>query len=300
MKAITLQICDTVVRNSYARSVVFCLPKINCRPDGTGIFTDESYNCNKCNSEPKAYMPWIQGDVIYFQTNFADAHHADIENPTDPFAPTSSISSSTSYRAELQYPGGSSLILAEFSTGALVGWNGENSYQIVKVDTSLSLFDNLDCWELKVSSLDADGNEADYMTTQTFRKVICEGDTVWIKSSYKTFDCFGNYYGEPVAYAGDLILFNNGMRFNGIVVEVGISSAANYDFASNSGNNSSVIFRYNTMEWHPFYQRKLLKNLLDSPSFLIDNKSFRRPAYNIEGGFFKISLEDTCGVSNIC
>lgn len=301
MIARTLQIADVNVRNSYSRTALFCLPKINCRPDGTGIFTDDSWNCNRCRGmEPKAYMPWVQGDKFMFQTNFADQHHADIENPSDPFAPTAAVSAATSYRAELCYPGGSSLVLAEFASASMVAWNGENSYQIVEVDTDLTLFDTLDCWELKISSLDASGNVADFMSTQTFKKAVCTEETILIRGNYKLWDCFGNYYGEPTVYVGDQLLYDNRLRMWGLVANIGISSNASFDFSSANSGQSSVVYRYNTTEWYPPYQRKLLQVFLDSTSFTLGGQYYRRPAYNVEGGFFKIPLEKSCIVTNIC
>ena len=299
MLARTIIFCDSNLRNIHGRSGLFCLPRTNCRPDGTGLFTDESWNCNRCMGEPKAYMPWIPGDVFYFQTNFADLHHDDPEEPVDGFAPTATVSDDYSFRAELCYPGGSSLVLNQFTIETMVAWNGENSYQIVVVDTDLPLFDDLICWELKISVLDEDGEVVDSMSTQTFKKALCEGDTVLIKSNYSTFDCLGNYYGSPVAFAGDEILFNNRLRFFGLVANIGISSNASFDFVTGGGSQSSILYRFNTTEWYPPYQRKLLKVLLDS-AFTIDNKSYRRPAYSVEGGFFKIPLEEICSISNIC
>jgi len=300
MLARTIQFCDPTYRNLYARSGTFCVPKINCRPDGTGIFTDESWNCVRCMAEPRAYMPWVPGDVFYLQSNFSDFHHEDPENITDGFSPDGLNLSNYSFKAELCYPGGTEEILANFAVEYMTAWNGTNNYQIVAVDTGLALFNSLDCWELKISVLDDSGNIIDFMSTQTFKKAICPEDTVLIKSSYSTFDCLDNYYGEPVTYADDLIIYDNTLRFWGLVANIGISSNASFDFTSGAGSQSSILYRFNTTEWYPPYQRKLLKVLLDSFNFTIDNKNYRRPAYNLEGGFFKIPLEEICNTSAIC
>ena len=78
------------------------------------------------------------------------------------------------------------------------------------------------------------------------------------------------------------------------------SAGASFDFAGAVGSQSTVLFRYNTTEYYPPYQRKILKNFLDTNNFTIDNIRYRRPAYSAEGGFFKIALEQICPVTNIC
>lgn len=301
MVARTLQIVNANCRNVYGRSGSFCLPRVDCRPDPDGIFGDD-WNCAKCQADPKAFMPFIQGDVIDFQTNFADYHHADETTPTDPFAPTVAVSAATSYRAIIHYAATQEDTLADFASASIVAWNGERSYQIVRVDTSNTLFDSIDCWQIEIQALDPTGAiVVDSVRSQLFQKDdSCTDLTVQVVSSYSRYDCFRNYYGDPVAYAGDLFTFSNRLRFWGIVVATGIASSASFEFSGSTDEASRRLFRYNTTRWYPPYQRNLLQALIDPPSFRIGGEQYRRPAYSAEGGLFKISLEEVCTNSNIC
>lgn len=295
----TLVIADPDCRNAYSRSGLFCLPEVDCRPDGTGIFTNDPWNCSKCFNEPLAYMPWVPGDVMHFQTNFADYHHGDPSAPVDGFATTASIVIGTAYRVILCYPGGEDRVIANFTTDTMVAWSGEHSYQIVVVDTSLSVFDSLDCWEIRIEALDENGEPVDGMNTETFRRAIdCAEETVVVKSQYGGFDCFNNYYGAPEAFVGTEISFNNKMRFYGLVANIGMSSTASFDFnAASPQSGPRTLFRYNTTKFYPPYQRKLLQNLIDINNFTIDGQQYLRGAYTVEGGLFKIPLEIPCSSS---
>jgi len=296
----TLQITNATCRNVYGRSGSFCLPRIDCRPDTDGIF-GEDWNCNKCQADPKAFMPWVQGDVIDFQTNFADYHHADETAPTDPFAPLAAIDVATSYRAIIHYAATQEDVLANFASASIVAWDGEHSYQIVRVDTALTLFDTIDCWQIEIQALNAIGVAVDSVRSQVFQKDFnCEGSSVLLSSKYSKYDCFGNYYGDPVAYVGDNIVYNNRLRFWGLVAPTGIASSASFDFDSGTENASRRLYRYNTTKWYPPYQRNLLLMIIEPSNFKIDGMQYRRPAYSIEGGLFKISLEELCSNSNIC
>lgn len=283
-KAITLIDCSTTVINSYGRNGELCFPSTLCTDPSDTLFGD-NYNCNRCIGQPRAFMPWIVGDVFKIQTTLADLYNTD---PADP-----SVGFNTSFKVELHTPTSVITMTNQFASKLMLGWSGTNSYQIIEIDTSLPAFENISCWELVVKQYNSEDDLISTIRSQTFKLVeACEeADTVKINSTYNSYDCLGHYYGLPVAYVGDLMQYRNIFRYWGLVVNVGIS-------ASSTGSNtndieSAVIFRYNTTKWYPPYQRILLKTAFDG-QFTIDGKRYDKPSYNVDSGLFKITLSQRC------
>lgn len=173
----------------------------------------QSFNCTRCEGEGVYFMPYKDGDVLYFQTQFADMFNENQEEPVSGWG-------------EMIVP-----YLCDAETGAviatgqnvigggMVGWDGECSYQILRVNTSQI---PVDCWNIQIRAFDCDGNETCCLETQHFAKIQdCDAPTLVLESEHFDKDCEGNFYGEPVENVGGAFRYKNTIRIKGQVMCVG-------------------------------------------------------------------------------
>jgi hypothetical protein len=200
----------TTCVNANQRSVSFCLPAVvDCNVPPMGILApcDELWNCNlSCQQDVKYYMPYVSGDLIQIQTRFYD---------TDNSVSGMTVDYATFFdNVSLCTPTQTITNLASFSTRQMMAFLDGKSYQIIEIDTAL-ITDG--AFHL---SFEKDGVE---VCSQHFQEVDCE-NTIQIKSGCSITDCFKNCYGVPDTYIGDLIEYDNTLRFYGSIGESGFGT----------------------------------------------------------------------------
>lgn len=158
------------------------------------LLTDDTpWNCQLCQTDAPFSIPYYRGAKFMLQTRFVDILSPDPTTPTTPWG--------TGWVAEL-YDSDGNLVTDNFDLFAsryLAAWDGRGSYQVIEIDTSLDQFNFLDCWSVKIIALDSEGNNIGEYVSHHFRetKSMCDR-LVWIEGLYENYDCYGQYYGDPV------------------------------------------------------------------------------------------------------
>lgn len=201
-----------------------CLPTVEiCDETPTdNILTHcgSQWNCNLCPQDKEYFIPYVSGDKIQIQTMFLDFYNSNKESPVTGWGATPA----NGFMAAVLYDnvGNSiSITLSDFASRSMVGWNGTNSYQIIEIDTGLSIFDTNKCWQLEIRAYDTDNFITQTLCSQMFAERPCER-LVKLKGTFDTFDCDKHFYGSPVAYVGDNFRYDNTLRYYGQLVDTGV------------------------------------------------------------------------------
>jgi len=191
---------DFSCTNVFFDSSTICLPvREDCNPGvgdepGIIVFPGDEWNYNLCQTDKCYFTPYFRGDKIQIQTLFVDPGK---EIPTA-YNTLIGVRLLDQLNNEL-----------ETTTGAIASrlmsaWNGKYNFQIIEIDTSLF---SHGCWKLE---LESDGV---VVVTNDFKPVPNCKNTLLIKSTYDKKDCFGFSYGEPEEYTGQLIEYDNSLRY---------------------------------------------------------------------------------------
>lgn len=247
----------------------------------------EHWNCNTCQADEKYNIPYVKGDVIHIQTRFFDGYNTDRTNPTSGFG---------------------SFIVAVITDGVtripvtgMVAYGCRGSFQIVEIDTASIA---LDCWVVEYSIYTVGDVLRRTAQSQEYGMVSADEcqSTILVRGQGRGTDCFGNCYEVPDAYVGDLISYNNAMRFWGSVHDVGGS----FEKSDISGEYfaSDVIAPYK-LSLHrkipPFAKNVLLRQLLYAPITIIDGETYNLESFSIDNQvkkgrmfLFSVELERKC------
>lgn len=180
----------------------FCLPiKKDCTPTPVdGIITEpgEQFNLNLCPGDSCYFIPYGASDTIQIQTLFVDSGGS---------APTPYP---TLINASIIDAGGTVIYsdIASFASRYMSGWNGRYNYQILEIDAAML---QGECFKVRFETADQTLETNYYQLERKCR------DTILVKSTYKSRDCNNLWYGEPEEYQGDLIIFDNTMRYYAFV-----------------------------------------------------------------------------------
>jgi hypothetical protein len=180
-----------------AGAATFCLPIIvDCDIiEDDDWFNDpgDEWNDNLCQTDKCYFIPFAEGDKIQLQTRFFDPGR---DTPT---------AYDTLINIEVLAENGYVLDASANADAIrkMTAWDGKRSYQIVEFD--LSALGS--CFKLQFTSGDR------VIVTNSFQLLKPCRNTLKMRSTYTGTDCFGYYYGQPEEYEGDLILYNNEMRY---------------------------------------------------------------------------------------
>lgn len=262
----------------------FCFPPFeDCSPTPLDIILtscDAIWNCNLTQTDIAYFTPYVVGDKIHIQTLFADNYNADRTNPINGW-----VDSTPGYlTAELCALDGTVLssTLNDFLSSYLAGWNGLNSYQIIEIDTQLidTNFADEDCWSIRLTSYDQTGIEQQ-VCTQHFAKAICE-KTVKIKSEFRGFDCFGHYYGSPVAFLGTEFTFNNEMRYWADLIDSGTNFQKTLFYETAVKNDLEENYLLVLSKMIPPYSKNMLTKMhLAGQKVYFNDGLYRIDDYNV-------------------
>jgi len=194
----------------------------------------DAWNCNLCGSDLPFYIPYVEGDIIPFQTQVTDNYN----QPNSVLIAGFQTSTSTSHYVVVSlYDCCGNLVsdfIDDFSDSYHVGQSlATNSIQTWFVNTGLFPAD-LDCFRLyidyyKINQITLEPELDKRLYTEYYKKVEGCGnlnDTSLIYSTYANYDCNGNFYGTLTNYLGsNNTPFYNSLRIFGTVEFFGDTEA---------------------------------------------------------------------------
>lgn len=192
--------------NTYARKV--CLPvRIDCGtpPDGLVVDCGLEHNCSECCNNPAYlyYQPFEWGDCIDIQLQVFDKYNANPKQPSDGFGSWIEI-------VTIDLTTGQEV--ASVYDKAYVGWNGKNSYQVIRICFIQNELP--ECVQFKFNIYDSEDELVKSLCTQHFRLAESCKTSVLLGSKRTGYDCEDNYYGLPEDSQGDTpFAYNNTLRF---------------------------------------------------------------------------------------
>ena len=195
---------------------------------------NDAWNCNLCGSDLPFYIPYVEGDIIPFQTQVTDLYN----QPNDVLVAGFQTSTSTTHYVVVSlYDCCGNLVsdfIDDFSDSYHVGQSlATGSIQTWFVNTGLFPSD-LDCFRLrieyfKINQITLDPETDKVLWTEYYKEVEGCGslnDTSLIYSTYANYDCNGNFYGTLTNYLGsNNTPFYNSLRIFGTVEFFGDTEA---------------------------------------------------------------------------
>ena len=170
-----------------------CLPVIrDCRQTCELIVKDceQLNNCNKCKSESDYCIWWADGQTFDIQLRVLDQYNPDETMPVDGWG--------TFIIVELCDKDGNVISTDHtlFADEYVVGWNGENSYQTIRInmDNAANLV-GADCFNLKFTAYRDTGGTTDVYCSEPFAKANSCDSLVCLEGVNTKSDCCGNFYG---------------------------------------------------------------------------------------------------------
>jgi hypothetical protein len=195
---------------------------------------NDAWNCNLCGSDLPFYIPYVEGDIIPFQTQVTDLYN----QPNDVLVAGFFTTTSTSHYVQVSLfdccGNEISKYIDVFSDDYYVAQSlATGSIQTWFVNTGL--FPNyLDCFRLrieffKINQITLEPETDKVLWTEYYKEVEGCGnlnDTALIYSTYANYDCNGNFYGTLTNYLGsNNTPFYNSLRIFGTVEFFGDTEA---------------------------------------------------------------------------
>jgi len=266
----------TICTNLNGLNGYSCFPELkqclDTDDDGFLMSCDKLFCELKCRWEPKGEIPYIAGDLIMFQLQFRDLINP---NPKIPIFGWGDW-------VFLEIWDASTMTI--FSTEAIntdsrnyVCHNGQNSYQVIEVDTGVADFPC--AWFAKFYAYDAeltlvgeeyvitgDLEEIDCRQSHNFNRVSSCNELHLIEGLYEEFDCLGNFYGDECEnfYSThaltEFFQYTNKTRIEGKLVKKAptvendegvITITDHYKFVTTNAKNKSGLYLNNyIISWY--------------------------------------------------
>jgi hypothetical protein len=212
-------VAETALTYSYRQKLPIKRPCPLISPNFL-LNESDSWNCNLCGADKPFFMPFQRGDIIPFQTNFADTFNTNPEVINYGFK--DSLSADWYVMIELQDENGA--ILSSFIDTFCSEYNVAFSDLYGSVQTwflNTALFPiSLTCFRLKVTYYTF--NQVTLLKeiervifTEYYRKIIDCEKYIGISSIYDTIDCYGNIYSQFENYLGT----SNSTYYNFVRIE---------------------------------------------------------------------------------
>ena len=250
---------------------------------------NDAWNCNLCGSDLPFYIPYVEGDIIPFQTQVTDLYN----QPNDVLVAGFQTSTSTSHYVTVTlYDCCGEIITSfidEFSDSYHVGQSlATGSIQTFFVNTGLFPV-GLDCFRIgidyyKINQITLEPELDRRLFSEYYKEVEGCGnlnDTSLIYSTYANYDCNGNFYGTLTNYLGsNNTPFYNSLRIFGTVEFFGDTEAIvendrnvviSKDITENYGIISGAV--------PPFYI-KLLQQAVRGNYVTVDNVQYQNFRYD--------------------
>lgn len=270
----------------------------------------ETWNCNLCGADQEFFIPYLRGDIIPFQTNFADNYNA---NPAVLNAGIKSLTAADWYVIiELQDGTGTTVsdLANVFCSAYYVGYDQMfGSIQTWFVNTGLFPI-SLKCWRLKITYLKINQlttlvETERVLFTEYYKELICS-DSVSITSSYSAFDCYSNNYNviENSLGVGTNETYYNFLRLEGEVEFI----ARNEEVLIQTDRNKVIrkrltkVYRISTSLIAPFYA-KMLDRAFAGKDVFVDNLKYMNFTFDKSNEASRMwavtpQFEEECNVDN--
>lgn len=253
----------------------YCFTKYDCTPtslDWLLVACGDQW-CNVMSDIDHAYsMPFVPSDTIHLQYRIDDAYN------TDPLVPTAGWGEWVQAKIitpDQTYTGSE---IDPFVSRKIVGVINGESYQIIELDTQ-ALFDaDIFCFEVQVDAYNSELEIVESICTFVkWNVLLCDEPSVLVQGIYETFDCFGNYYGDPDNYVGDLFKYNNQQRFKGYVFNMPTQTKKTLTKSSSKVTeveifSNSLLVITNLLPSN--IEKTLYSQLLGGIQLFIDNKEY--------------------------
>lgn len=268
-----------------------CLPiRVNCGMPDSDIVVNcgDEFNCTPCcDSNDKYYIELKQGDEFIIQTQIKDMFNPDPTNPANGFGSWIDLEL-------IDLATGLSVPLLNAVTDTYVGWNGTNSYQLVKVVAGAG--DTPHCFKIKYLVYNNYSEQVQEYCTQHFKFNLSESceNTAVFENKHKGFDCEGNWYNQPINSVGSVPFnYSNKIRLK---TDIRAGSPVKETTTRNGlvqKKTIKYIKEYN-MFYVPLYVIKYISNKLDQgDKMLIDGKYYDVEVSEVEqvnDCFFNIKI----------
>ena len=230
------------------------------------------WNCNLCANDTSYFQPVVKNDFLYFNFNFSDFFSADRSSPTKGWRDSlNPLDADHIISIELlDYDLNSIEDMAENLGEYNYGYDSttKRNHQTIKVDTSLTAFDNLSCFLFKFRFKKPSG-VFEIFFTEPYTFVQCSS-TVQIKGKYTELDTQGNLYRLPSTYTGDNVVYEDNYRVQGEIY------TNEYQVQRERNDNNEVlsselitIDKLKTLKLPPYMSEKIA-NSLNAPLATID------------------------------
>lgn len=226
----------------------------------------DTWNCNLCGADMPFFIPFLRGDIIPLQTNFADNFNTDPENPTYGIRSTgaadwyvmielqdstgSTISSQVDTFADVHY------VAYSQKWGAVQTWFVNTGY----FPTTLK------CWRLKITyyyydQISASKQIERVLYSEYYKEFTNCGPTIVIESTYEGADCYGNIYDTfaETTGVGGINPYYNSIRIEGEIEFTGNDENADIttDYGKVLRRTITSNYRINSGIVAPFFARML-------------------------------------------
>lgn len=262
---------------------LFCLPKKASCDDTVvnGVFEEcgKQYNCNlSCSGDTPYFIPVPEDGTMMFQTNF---HRVD---NTTGWGDWISI--------DLTNEKGISIgDVTDLATRKITGRSGKFSYQTIEIDFSTIEYE---CFGFKIHTLDGDE-----ICTQIFKKRPC-ATLVEIEGVFDDYDCWNNYYGDPVGnFSGTSFKYSNKIYIEGSVKYYG----GTIDMEEDTIKEFTRV--HAGAKIASFMMKYLLNKVLPAETVIVNGESYKNEAsgnftpLNSSSMFFPIlEFYQLCGSTN--
>lgn len=243
----------------------YCLPEFQvCDPnpeDGLVKPCEETWNAILCPEDLCYSMPVLRGDLVHFQTRYRDNWND--EDLTDGIG--------TWIRVRLVSNGETvSDVESDFMSRYMVGREKRGDYQLYEVDTSLPLFDDLNCWHLEFTVYDQTESELAIVNTgctEEFCFITDCDQYMTFEPLIQKYDGFGYYYGDPINWVGDNFNFNPVYRLRSAIHLKGIENQKVITGESVSLLNVREVYHVDILDWVAPYVLILLGKMLLAPKY---------------------------------
>lgn len=275
---------------------------VDCdKTNGTLLLTDcdKLWNCNRCQTDPQFWMAWVDGMKFMLQTQFVNTSQVDPETPTAGWGDY--------IKAEL-LDVNFNVIESNYQNIAsrwMVGWDGDTSYQIIEIDTSLTAFNSLECFIIRISGLDSFGATYKTLCTHHFRRLQeCE-EAILIEGVYGLSDCFDNFYSLPdegAWYGSERFAYSNALYYKASVKDYRDSfekEIVNNRVVSVTQISSTRLVFHDFLP--PFASRIITRQMLPAPVVAVNGISYTIDSFTVDNQvdgrnyfFYTVDLEQKC------
>ena len=276
-----------------AGSAEFCLPiRVDCdiiEDDDWLNEPGDEWNENLCQTDKCYFIPFAEGDKIQFQTRFIDPGRA---TPT---------AYDTLIGVELIDENGNVLVADAnaLANRKMSAWDGKRNYQIIEF-----LFDDLTetCFKFRFTSGDR------VLVSNSYQLLKPCRNTLTMRSTYRNTDCFGYYYGVTEDYTGDLIEYDNTVRYYASIKMEG-------DQIQKERLGRKVLSGTITNSWRmylgqpiPPFMKKIMTNqhfagefvYIDGTEYLFDDIIIEPEDIKSNMHFFTVRPQKKCNVNYRC